>query len=192
MKYLAKVAMAVVALALVGGSALAATDAETVALFKKAGESSKYFGKSYGYAVFPTVGKGGIGVGGAFGKGSVYQGGKYMGDVTLTQVSVGFQLGGEGFSEIIFLQDKRAYDEFTSGQFEFDAGASVTAITANASASAGTQGATSQAGTSKKDTQNDSAGYHKGMVIFTITKGGLMYEAVVAGQKFKYTPGGKK
>jgi lipid-binding SYLF domain-containing protein len=140
----------------------------------------------------PPLARVASGVGGAFGKGSVYQGGKYMGDVTLTQVSVGFQLGGEGFSEIIFLQDKRAYDEFTSGQFEFDAGASVTAITANASASAGTQGATSQAGTSKKDTQNDSAGYHKGMVIFTITKGGLMYEAVVAGQKFKYTPGGKK
>ena len=138
MRYLAKFAMAVAALAMVGGSALAATDAETVALFKKAGQSSTYFSKSYGYAVFPTVGKGGIGIGGAFGKGSVYQGGKYMGDVSLTQVSVGFQLGGEGFSEIIFLQDKRAYDEFTSGNFEFDATASVTAITANASATAGT------------------------------------------------------
>lgn len=192
MKHFAKIAMAVVALALVGGSALAATDSETVALFKKAGQSSKYFSKSYGYAVFPTVGKGGIGVGGAYGKGSVYQAGKYMGDVTLTQLSVGFQLGGEGFSEIIFLEDKRSYDEFTSGNFEFDATASVTAITANASATAGTTGAVAAAGTSKKDTQNDSAGYHKGMVVFTITKGGLMYEAVLAGQKFKYTPGGKK
>lgn len=192
MRYMAKMAMAVVALAMVGGTALAATDAETVALFKKAGQSSTYFSKSYGYAVFPTVGKGGIGIGGAFGKGSVYQGGKYMGDVSLSQVSVGLQLGGEGFSEIIFLQDKRAYDEFTSGNFEFDATASVTAITANASATAGTTGAAAAAGTSKKDTQNDSGGYHKGMVVFTITKGGLMYEAVIAGQKFKYTPGGKK
>ena len=69
MKYLAKFAMAVVALAMVGGSALAATDAETVALFKKAGQSSTYFSKSYGYAVFPTVGKGGIGIGGAYRQG---------------------------------------------------------------------------------------------------------------------------
>jgi lipid-binding SYLF domain-containing protein len=186
MRHLAKIAMAVMALALVGGSALAATDAETIALFKKARESSHYFGKAYGYAVFPTVGKGGIGVGAAHGSGSVYQGGKYMGDVSLNQVSVGFQLGGEAFSEIIFFEDKRAYDEFTSGNFEFDATASVTAITANASATAGTQGAAAQAGTSKKDTQNDSAGYHKGMVVFTITKGGLMYEAVIAGQKFNF------
>jgi lipid-binding SYLF domain-containing protein len=192
MKHLAKFALAVVALALVGGSVLAATDAETVALFKKAGQSAKYFGNSYGYAVFPTVGKGGIGIGGAYGKGSVYQAGKYMGEVSLSQVSVGFQLGGEGFSEIIFLQDKRAYDEFTSGNFEFDAKASVTAITANASATAGTQGAEVGAGTSKKDTQTDSGGYYKGMVVFTITKGGLMYEAVIAGQKFNYKPAGKK
>jgi lipid-binding SYLF domain-containing protein len=188
MKIVARMTTALVALALVGGSVFAATDAETVALFKKAKESSSYFGNSYGYAVFPTIGKGGIGIGAAHGTGSVYQAGKYMGDVTMNQISVGLQLGGEGFSEIIFFKDKRAYDEFTSGEFEFDATASVTAITANASASAGTQGASAGAGTNKKDNQIDSAGYHKGMVVFSITKGGLMYEAVVAGQKFKFKP----
>ena len=186
MNHLRKIAMAVVAMALVGGTALAATDAETIAMFKKAPESSQYFGKSYGYAVFPTVGKGGIGVGAAHGSGSVYQGGKYMGEVTLNQLSIGAQLGGEAFSEIIFFENKKAYDEFVSGNFEFDAQASVTAITANATATAGTQGAKAGAGTSEKNTQVDAAGWHKGMVVFTITKGGLMYEAVIAGQKFHY------
>jgi len=186
MNHLRKIAMAVVALALVGGTALAGSDAEAIALFKKAPESREYFNHAYGYAVFPTVGKGGIGVGAAHGSGNVYQGGKLMGEVTLNQVSVGLQLGGEAFSEIIFFENKKAYDEFTSGNFEFDATASVTAITANASATAGTQGAKAGAGTSDKNTQVDAAGYHKGMVVFTITKGGLMYEAVIAGQKFKY------
>jgi len=190
MKNFARAAMAVMALALVSGSAFAATDAETVALFKKAGQSASFFNKSYGYAVFPTIGKGAVGVGGAYGQGSVYQGGKYMGDVSMTQLSIGFALGGQGFSEIIFFEDKRAYDEFTSGQFEFDGQASVIAATVGASASAGTQGATSAASSTKKDAQTDSAGYHKGMITFTIAKGGLMYEASVAGQKFNYK--GKK
>ncbi len=146
MKHLAKIAMAFVALALVGGSALAATDAETVAAFKKAGESAEYFSQAYGYAVFPTIGKGGIGIGAAHGTGSVYQGGKRMGEVTMNQVSVGLQLGGQAYSEIIFFKDKSAYDSFTSGNFEFDAGASVIAIKSSASASAGTTGATSYCG----------------------------------------------
>jgi lipid-binding SYLF domain-containing protein len=187
MKHLAKMAMAAMAMALVGGAAFASSDAETIALFKKAPESREYFNNAYGYAVFPTVGKGGIGIGAAHGSGSVYQGGKYMGEVTLNQLSVGAQLGGEAFSEIIFFEDKKAYDSFISGNFEFDAQASVTAITANASATAGTQGAKAGAGTSDKNTQVDAAGYNDdGMVVFTITKGGLMYEAVIAGQKFKY------
>ena len=189
MKYFAKLAMAVVALAMVGGSALAATDAETVALFKKAGESSKFFSKSYGYAVFPTVGKGGIGIGGAYGKGSVYQGGKRTGEVKMNQISVGLQLGGQAYSEIIFFKDKSAYDSFVSGNFEFDAGASVIAIKANASASAGTSGATSSAG-SRKGSQTEGSGYYKGMAVFAIAKGGLMYEATLAGQKFKFKAGG--
>jgi lipid-binding SYLF domain-containing protein len=189
MKHLAKIALAAVALAFMGGSALAATDAETVAAFKKAGESANYFSHAYGYAVFPTIGKGGLGIGAAHGTGSVYQGGKRMGEVTMNQVSVGLQAGGQAYSEIIFFENKSSYDSFISGNFEFDAGASVIAIKANASASAGTTGANTAAGTSK-GSQTDTSGYYKGMAVFTIAKGGLMYEATLAGQKFKYKPAG--
>jgi lipid-binding SYLF domain-containing protein len=189
MKHLSRIAVALVALSLLGGSALAATDAETVAAFKKAGESADYFSHAYGYAVFPTIGKGGIGIGAAHGTGSVYQGGKRTGEVTMNQISVGLQLGGQAYSEIIFFKDKSAYDSFVSGNFEFDAGASVIAIKANASASAGTTGATSSAG-SKKGSQTEGSGYYKGMAVFAIAKGGLMYEATLAGQKFKFKAGG--
>ena len=110
--------------------------ADTVAIFKNAGESASFFGNSYGYAVFPTVGKGGLGVGAAHGSGRMYAQGKQTGTVKMTQVSVGFQAGGQAFSQIVFLQDKRAYDEFTKGNFEFDATVQAVAITASATASA--------------------------------------------------------
>ena len=100
---------------------------------------------SYGYAVFPTVGKGGLGVGGAHGSGRAYVQGKHVGDVKMNQLSVGLQAGGQAFSQIIFFEDKRAFDEFTSGSFEFDATVQAVAITASATASAGTAGATAGA-----------------------------------------------
>ncbi|MGO9947194.1 MAG: hypothetical protein ACLPWG_10135 [Steroidobacteraceae bacterium] len=106
----------------------------------------------------------------------------------MTQVSAGFQAGAKAFSQIIFFQDKRALDEFESGSFEFDATASATAITASASASAGTTGATSGASGGKNDAVTEGSGYQKGMAVFVITKGGLMYTAAVAGQKFSYSP----
>ncbi|MEN8204884.1 MAG: YSC84-related protein [Pseudomonadota bacterium] len=175
-------------LALPFGSAMADEDAakytETINVFKQAGESGSFFNKSYGYAVFPTIGKGGIGIGGAYGKGRVYAGGKYMGDTTMTQLSVGFQWGGQAYSQIVFLEDKRAYDEFTSGNFEFSANASAVAVTAGASASAGTTGTATGASGGKHDATAKGS-YHKGIAAFTVAKGGLMYEAVVAGQKFK-------
>jgi lipid-binding SYLF domain-containing protein len=127
-------------------------------------------------------------VGGAGGKGRVFVHGKYVGDTTVGQVSVGFQLGGKAYSEIIFFEDKRALDEFETGTFEFSAGVSAIAITASASASAGTTGATSGASGGKKDAVTASGGYRKGLMVFTIAKGGLMYTATVAGQKFSYTP----
>ena len=92
------------------------------------------------YAVFPTVGKGGLGVGAAHGSGRAYEQGKYVGDVTMNQVSVGLQAGGQAFSQIIFFEDKRAFDDFTSGKFEFDATVQAVAITASATASAGSTG----------------------------------------------------
>ena len=100
---------------------------DTINLFKNAGESAAFFHNCYGYAVFPTVGEGGLGVGGAYGKGRVYAHGRYVGDVTMGQLSVGFQAGGKAYSEMIFFEDKRALDEFESGTFEFSAGASAIA-----------------------------------------------------------------
>ncbi len=149
-------------------------------------KAAAFVDNSYGYAVFPTIGKAGFVVGGAHGKGRVYAEGKHTGDTAMTQLSVGFQLGAQGFSEIIFFEDKRAYDEFTSGNFEFSADATAVAITAAATASAGSTGSSAGASGGKKDATTKGS-YHKGMATFTVTKGGLMYEAVLAGQKFSYT-----
>jgi len=165
--------------------ALADKYADTVQLFKDAGESAEFFNKSYGYAVFPTVGKAGIGVGGARGEGRVYAGGAYVGDTTLTQLSIGFQLGGQAYSQIIFFEDKRSFEEFTSGNFEFGAQASAVVVTAGASASAGTTGSQAGASGGKKDATTVGE-FYRGMATFIIAKGGLMYEASIGGQKFSY------
>ena len=98
--------------------------ANTIEVFKKSPAVQPFFGDAYGYVVFPTVGKGGMGIGGAYGKGQVYRGGKVTGTAKLFKATIGFQLGGQAFKEIIFFEDKRAYDDFTSGEFEFDAAAS--------------------------------------------------------------------
>ena len=173
------------------GPAWADSYSDTTSLFKRAGDSAQYFTRSYAYAVFPTVGEGGFIIGAAIGKGRVYVNGQYVGDTTMTQVSAGFQAGGKAYSQIIFFEDKRALDEFESGTFEFAAGASAVAVTAGANASAGTNGATSGASGGEKDATTNSAGYQKGMLVFTIAKGGLMYAAALAGQRFSFTPRGQ-
>ena len=167
--------------------AIADDYSDTIKVFRDAGESAKFFRGSYGYAVFPTIGKGGFVIGAAHGSGRVYRHGKYVGDTSMTQVTVGAQLGGQAYSQIIFFQHKAAFDEFTSGNFEFSAQASAVAITAGASAQAGTSGASAGAsGTQKSAT---TAGkYYKGMAVFTVEKGGLMYEASIGGQKFSFKP----
>ena len=170
-------------------AAYAANYQDTIALFKNAGQSAAFFHKSYAYAVFPNIGEGGLLVGGAYGKGRVYVHGQLVGDATMKQLSVGFQAGGKDFSQIIFFQDKRALDQFESGSFEFSAGASAIAVTASANASAGTDGVTSGASAGKKDASTDGV-YNDGMAVFTIAKGGLMYAAALAGQKFTYKPRG--
>lgn len=167
------------------GNAAADDYADTVQLFKNAGQSGTFFDKAYGYAVFPTVGKGALGIGGARGKGRVYAQGKYVGDATLTQVSIGFQAGGQAYSQIVFFEDERAYREFTSGEFGFGAGVSAVAITAAASATASTTGNSAGVSGGKKDATTTGE-YFKGMAVFTIAKGGLMYEAALAGQKFSF------
>lgn len=160
----------------------------TLSIFRNSGESAKYFKKAYGYAVFPTVGKGGFVVGGAFGRGQVYVGGKVVGTSKLTQVSVGFQAGGQAYSEIVFFQDKQSYERFASGNFQFGAEASATAITAGASAKAGSSGISAGASGTNTTATTAGAGYNNGMAIFTVVKGGLMYEASVGGQKFSFEP----
>jgi lipid-binding SYLF domain-containing protein len=165
----------------------AATVKQTIEMFKNAGVSASFFDRSYGYAVFPTVGAGAFAVGGAFGKGRVYVHGHYVGEAKMGQLSLGFQAGGKAYSEIIFFEDKRALDEFESGNFEFGADASVVAITAGANASAATNGSSAGASGTEEDATTRGV-YQKGMAVFTIAKGGLMYSAAVAGQKFSFTP----
>jgi lipid-binding SYLF domain-containing protein len=160
-------------------------DADSTSVYKRAMESRGFFDTAYGYAVFPTVGEGGLILGAALGKGRVYVHGKLVGDAKLKQLSAGLQAGGKAYSEIIFFEDKRALDEFESGKFEFSAGASAIAITASAGASAGTNGV--QANASGTENNATTVGqYNKGMAVFTIAKGGLMYAAAIAGQKFSY------
>jgi|TARA_R110000772_G_scaffold182750_1_gene294028 lipid-binding SYLF domain-containing protein len=163
--------------------------AEALESFRNAGESAAYFDSAYGYALFPTIGKGGIGIGGAHGKGRVYRQGNVIGEATMTQLTVGFQLGGQAFSQIIFFESANALEQFTSGNFEFGAQATAVAITAGVSAEASTGGGVS-AGVSggRNDASTASLGYRKGMAVFTIAKGGLMYEATLGGQKFNFTP----
>jgi lipid-binding SYLF domain-containing protein len=173
------------------GAAYADDYQDTISLFKNAGASAAFFPRCYAYAVFPTIGSGAFIAGGAHGKGRVYVNSALVGDATMTQLSLGFQAGGKAYSEIIFFEDKRSLDEFESGSFEFDAGASAVAITASANASAGTTGAESGASGGKKDAATNAGGYFKGMAVFTIAKGGLMYAVAVAGQKFSYEPRGQ-
>jgi lipid-binding SYLF domain-containing protein len=160
---------------------------ETIQLFKEAGASRAFFDNSYGYAVFPGIGKGGFIVGGAHGNGRVYRKGAHVGDVSMTQVNIGFQIGGEGFRQIIFFEDQRAFDEFTNGSFEFGADATAVAITAAAGASAGTTGTSAGASGGQKDATT-AGKYYRGMATFVIVKGGAMAGVSVGGQKFSYKP----
>jgi lipid-binding SYLF domain-containing protein len=145
---------------------------ETIAVFKKADPGlSRFFDKAVGYAVFPTVGKGAIGVGGAAGSGVVFEKGKAIGKASLTQVTVGAQLGGQTYSEVIFFETEAALTDFKKGSLALAAQASAVAAAKDASA---------------------NAKYEKGVAIFTTGKGGLMVEASVGGQKFAFEPFGKK
>jgi lipid-binding SYLF domain-containing protein len=167
------------------GSAIADSYQDTINVFKNAGESGSFFKNSYGYAVFPTIGKAGVGIGGAHGSGRAFVGGKHVGDTTMTQVTIGFQLGGQAYSMIVFFEDERSFNEFTSGNFEFGAQATAVAITAGASAAATTGGNSAGASGGRNDATTVGR-YNKGMAVFTVAKGGLMYEASVGGAKFSY------
>jgi lipid-binding SYLF domain-containing protein len=145
---------------------------EAIQAFEKADPGiSKFFHGSAGYVVFPTVGKGAIGVGGAHGSGILFEQGQPVGKATLTQVTIGLQLGGESYSEVVFLETAATVKDFKKGNFELAAQASAMAAAAGASA---------------------NAKYKQGVAVFTVAKGGLMYEASVGGQKFGYEPLAKK
>jgi lipid-binding SYLF domain-containing protein len=136
-------------------------------LMDKDPDMRRFFDNAAGYVVIPTVGKAGLGIGGARGKGLLYENGASTAIVTLTQLSIGFQAGGQAYSEYIFFKDDVALADFKRGNYELGAQASAVAVTAGASA---------------------DAGYSGGVAIFTQAKGGLMYEASVGGQKFKVEP----
>jgi lipid-binding SYLF domain-containing protein len=178
-----------VTLTLLLGSGVAHADRydDTIALFKHAGESAVFFNNCYAYAVFPTIGAGGLVIGGARGSGRVYVQDQVVGTAVMTQLSFGFQAGGKAFSQIIFFQDKQNLDEFESGKFEFGAGASAVAITTGASAAVGTDRSSSEAsGSPGNATTNGN--YQSGMAVFTVAKGGLMFAANISGEKFVFTP----
>jgi lipid-binding SYLF domain-containing protein len=187
MQSLLKTTLVLFMFTLSGQFAWADDYSEAIDTFKQAGESGSFFNGSYGYAVFPTIGKAGLGIGGAHGKGKVYKQGTPIGNSAMTQVTIGLQAGGQAYSQIIFFENEGALNDFTSGNFEFSAQATAVAITAGVSAEANTGGGTA-AGASggKKDATTTSGGYRKGMAIFTIAKGGLMYEAALGGQKYSY------
>ncbi len=147
-----------------------------------------FFDNAYGYALFPVVGKAALIVGGAFGEGQVYRNGRITGTVNLIHGSIGFQWGGQAFSEIIFFQNQWAYEKFTRGQFEFDAKASAVAVTAGASAKASTAGSSASATAGPQTGVQSEAYYTNGMATFVHVKGGLMAELSVGGQKFTFNP----
>ena len=131
---------------------------EAIKKFKRIRRLKPYFKEAAGFAVFPNIAKAGLGIGGARGNGEVFEDGKVIGSTTVTQLSFGFQLGGQAFSQIIFFQNKRDIDRFTDGNFEFGASASAALITEGA---------------------NASVDYTKGVAVMTFSKGGLMYEASI-------------
>ena len=163
----------------------------TIELFRQIPQVAPYFDSAYGYAVWQTIGRGGIGIGGATGLGQTYGGGQGTGFSRLIDISIGFQFGGQAYRQVIFFQNEAAYLDFTQGNFEFDAAASAVAVTAGAQASSGTAGSQASAGASGTGQAAAAGAYQAGMRIFTIAAGGLMYQATIAGQKYNFTPVGQ-
>lgn len=176
---------------LVGGGAFAQEVKDltgTIERFAEREVIEPYFDSAYGYAVWETIAKGGLGIGAATGRGQVYRGGRVTGFSRLVDISVGFQLGGQAYSQIVFFRDQQAYERFTSGSYEFGAEASAIAVTANAQAATGTQGGQASASAGGQTGSSAVTGYQNGMQVFTMAKGGLMYEASIGGQKYNFTP----
>jgi hypothetical protein len=160
---------------------------ETINLFRMIPQVTPYFESAHAYAVWDRIGRGGLGIGGARGRGQVYLGGKVTGESVLTDITIGAQAGGQAYRQIIFFENQAAYDRFTSGKFEFDATASAVAVTASAQASASTRGTSAAAGVGSPNT-GAGVGYVNGMQTFTMAEGGLMYAATIGGQRYNFKP----
>jgi lipid-binding SYLF domain-containing protein len=158
---------------------------ETVELFRAIPQVAPYFASAYGYAIWPRIARGGLGVGGSRGRGQVYVNGNMVGFSTLIEVSVGLQAGGQTYRQVIFFENREAYEKFAGDKFEFDASAAAVAVTASAQAGAGTSGARASAGAGSPNTAA-GGGYTKGMQVFTMAEGGLMYQATIAGQRYNF------
>ncbi len=143
------------------------SDDAKAAFIKQDPKMAGFFGSAHGYVIFPNVGKGGLGIGGAAGNGAVYQGGKLIGMAKMSQVTIGFQAGGQAYREVVFFETNEPLQRFKENKVEFSAQVSAVAATAGASA---------------------NAKYKEGVLVFTMQKGGLMYEASLGGQKFKFNP----
>ena len=138
---------------------------ETISDFKSTNSKiGALFSSAYGYAIFPGIGKGGLGIGGAAGKGTVFKAGTPVADCKMSQVTIGLQAGGQKYAEVIFFENAKAYERFVSNKFEFAAQVSAVALKAGVSL---------------------DAEYQDGMLVYTKSIGGLMYEASAGGQKFK-------
>ena len=141
---------------------------ETIYQFEQTDPGIEHlFKTSVGYAVFPTIGAGAVGVGGAYGRGQVYEAGRFVGYCDMTQASVGIQLGGQAYSEVIFFNSESALESFKSGEFSFSGQASAVALERGVSA---------------------NANFRNGVAVYTQAKGGLMYQASIGGQKFRFEP----
>lgn len=144
------------------------SDSETAkaAFLKDDPSMAELFDSAHGYIILPNVGKGGLGIGGAAGSGVAHEGGELVGFARMTQVTIGFQAGGQAYSEVVFFETKEAFDRFKENKIEMSAQVSAVAAASGASA---------------------NAKYVEGVAVFTRSKGGLMYEASVGGQQFKFT-----
>jgi lipid-binding SYLF domain-containing protein len=160
----------------------------TIEEFRNVDAVAPYLDSAYAYAVWRTIARGGLGIGAATGKGQVYLNGEVTGFSRLIDVTFGFQAGGQAYRQIIFFQDERAYEEFTSGTFQFDAAASAVAVTAGAQANISTQGNQASAGAGSSSNTSLGGGYIRGLQVFTMTIGGLMYQATIGGQSYGFTP----
>lgn len=162
---------------------------QTIREFRISPATESFFDNSYGYAVFPTIGEGAFIIGGLYGEGLVYVGGKAVGRSEISGLSIGFQAGGQTYSQIIFFRDKTAFELFSGGSFSFGVSANATLITVGAQAATTTSGTQASAKATSSAKAAASIDYdERGMATFIFSGAGLMGSISVDGNKYSYTP----